>query len=208
MIENISFLGHATIKISGSLTVYTDPYKIEGGDPADLVLITHSHYDHLSFEDLVKIAHRDTIVIASKDCLDILAEFEGDVIGLDPFEKADVRGAAVEAYPAYNVDKEFHPREKNWNGYVLTLDATRYYIPGDTDKIPEMENIEADVAFFPVGGTYTMDSREAARAAHLIRPKKAIPIHFGSIVGSEKDAHRFIELVGDAGHLLPVEKKL
>jgi L-ascorbate metabolism protein UlaG (beta-lactamase superfamily) len=203
MLDNISFLGHATIKITGSRTVYTDPYKIGRGERADLILITHSHYDHLSLDDIEKIADENTTVVASKDCLDILHGIAAEVVGLDPYGKTTLGDVLVEAYPSYNVDKEFHPRENNWNSYVLTLDGTRYYIPGDTDKIPEMQDIHADIGFFPVGGTYTMDYREAAEAAKIINPRVAIPIHFGSIVGSDQDARKFVELVGESGHLLP-----
>jgi L-ascorbate metabolism protein UlaG (beta-lactamase superfamily) len=102
-------------------------------------------------------------------------------------------GIKFRTVPAYNLEKKFHKRKKNWVGYILNVDGAGYYFAGDTDYIPEMDEIKADVVFLPVGGTYTMNAQEAAQAANSIKPKIAIPIHFGSIVGSQKDAEVFIE---------------
>ena len=202
MVENIDFLGHATFRINGEKTVYFDPYQLQTDKPADIILITHSHFDHLSIEDVKKIAQPDTVIICSKDCVEKLGPLVGQVIGLHPFEQAEVGQISVESIPAYNIDKEFHPKENNWNGYIVEMGGSRFYHPGDTDKIPEMKDVNTDVAFFPVGGTYTMDYREAAEAALLIKPRFAIPMHYGAIVGTDSDAQKFVELVGKMGVIL------
>jgi L-ascorbate metabolism protein UlaG (beta-lactamase superfamily) len=207
MLENVVFLGHASFKIKGSKTVYVDPFKLSTKDPADIILITHSHFDHLSPEDIQKIASETTAVVCSKDCVGQVKPLVGTTIGIDPFEKAELGEVLIESVPAYNIDKEYHPRANNWNGYVFTLDGVRYYHPGDTDKIPEMADVRADVAFLPVGGTYTMNCDEAAEAVNLINPTYAVPMHYGSIVGSHSDAERFVQLVGDRAQIIPPSTK-
>jgi L-ascorbate metabolism protein UlaG (beta-lactamase superfamily) len=206
MLEHIEFLGHAAFKIRGSRLVYIDPYKIEKDETADIILVTHSHFDHCSPDDVRKIAGQNTTIVGSKDCADSLKGLSGHFIGLAPFEKTDVLGVNVEAVPAYNLNKTFHPRVNNWNGYVFSMDGVRYYHPGDTDKIPEMNGIRADIVFLPVGGTYTMDFREAASVVSIINPKAAIPMHYGEVIGSEKDAKAFVKLVGDIGTVVPSKR--
>jgi L-ascorbate metabolism protein UlaG (beta-lactamase superfamily) len=147
MIDNIEFLGHATFMIRSTRTIYFDPYQLRSDEPADFILITHSHFDHLSVDDVKKIARRNTAVICSKDCVEQVTPLVGQVIGIDPFEHVEVGEISVESVPAYNINKDFHPRENNWNGYIVTLGGTRYYHPGDTDKIPEMKDVQTDVAF-------------------------------------------------------------
>jgi len=208
LVERVKFLGHATFKIKGSVLIYIDPYKITENDSADIILVTHSHFDHCSPEDIKKITQETTAIVSSKDCVDTLRTIVKEIIGLEPFEATDIGDVNIKAVPAYNINKEFHPKNKKWNGYVFTLDKISYYIPGDTDRIPEMKDIHADVAFFPVGGTYTMNYSEAADAANLINPRVAIPMHYGSVVGSESDAMKFVELVGKKGVLLPVQRSL
>ena len=144
MTENIEFLGHATFKVKGSKIIYTDPYMIQSDETADIILITHSHFDHCSVEDIAKICSEKTVIIASKDCIDTLKDMSGKVTGLEPNERMEIDGVAVEAIHAYNINKSFHPKSSNWNGYIFSLDGMQYYHPGDTDKIPEMENIKAD----------------------------------------------------------------
>jgi L-ascorbate metabolism protein UlaG (beta-lactamase superfamily) len=205
-LENIEFLGHASFKIKGSKIIYTDPYEIFDEETADIILITHSHFDHLSVKDIKKISNENTTIVASKDCIDSLQNLPCYTIGLEPFQNVIINGVHIDAFPAYNINKEFHPKEKKWNGYVFELDGIRYYHPGDTDKIPEMERIKADILFLPVGGTYTMDHKEAASVVSIINPKKAIPMHYGTIVGSISDAEAFIQLVGDTGSLIPQKK--
>lgn len=191
MREAIHWLGHASIKITGSKTIYVDPFQISGGEPADLILITHDHYDHCSPDDVKKIQAKHTVLIAPSSAA---KELSGNVKTIKPGESFTVEGVEIQAVPSYNIQAPFHPKEKGYVGYVFKLDGTTYYHPGDTDFIPEMKNIHADVAFLPVGGKYTMNAEEAANAANTIQPKLAIPIHWGSIVGSQKDAEKFRDL--------------
>ena len=206
LMKNIRFLGHAAFLIEGSSTVYTDPYQLGGYrtlPSADIILITHSHFDHCSTDDARRLCTEKTIVLASHDCIDSLRGLPCSVRGISPNEEMQIADVRVTAVPAYNSGKQFHPRENAWNGYVFVVDGVRYYHPGDTDLLPEMDGIEADVAFLPVGGTYTMDAKEACEAVKRIRPKAAIPMHYGSVVGSVEDAKAFVRCVGDVGVLLP-----
>ncbi|RKY01375.1 MAG: MBL fold metallo-hydrolase [Spirochaetes bacterium] len=204
MVENVEFKGHATFKIKGSKVIYTDPYQIGTEEPADIILVTHSHFDHCSPEDIRKLVTENTKIICSKDCVGKLRDLGGEVKGVEPGNIIDVDGVKIEVVPAYNINKTFHPKSSRWNGYVFTLDGVTYYHPGDTDKIPEMSDIKANVVFLPVGGTYTMDWKEAAEAAKLINPDVVIPMHYGAVVGSEKDAEEFAHLVGSKARILPV----
>lgn len=191
---NICWLGHASFVIDEDVVIYVDPYRLEGRSglkPADIILITHSHFDHCSKKDIDKIRKKDTVIIAPADCK---PEIEGQVSALEPGKRKEIKGVSIEAVPAYNIGKEFHPREKGWVGYIMTIKGTRIYHAGDTDLIPEMESIEADIALLPVGGTYTMDAEQAADAAKKIKPMIAIPMHYGSVVGRISDADEFEEL--------------
>jgi len=181
----ITWLGHASIKIkSGDLVIYVDPYAgdYETEDKADLIFITHEHYDHFSKEKIKQISADETIVVGTEN---IAGEI--DSITLIPGEKESILDIAVEAVEAYNVKKSFHPKGLGM-GYILTIEGKRIYIAGDTDLIPEMNMLEVDLAFLPCGGTYTMDAHEAAGAATILEPKVVIPIHWGEIVGHEEDA--------------------
>ncbi len=192
MLENIHWLGHASIKISAERLIYIDPWKLGKDEPtAELILITHAHYDHCSPEDVQKIYGEQTTVVCPPDCV---AKLPGKVETIRPGERLTVEGVQIEAVPAYNVSKGFHPRANGWVGYIVTVGGKRIYHAGDTDLIPEMEQLKVDVAMLPVGGTYTMDAREAAEAANKITPQVAIPIHWGDIVGSVRDAEKFSQL--------------
>jgi L-ascorbate metabolism protein UlaG (beta-lactamase superfamily) len=205
VLDNVEFLGHATFKIKGSQLIYTEPYNIGDEETADIIFITHSHFDHLSPEDIRKISDSHTTIVASNDCMKQLQGFGGEIIGLVPYQNTTVNGVIIEAVPAYNIHKEFHPKANNWNGYVFKMDEVTYYHPGDTDKIPEMNEIRADVVFLPVGGTYTMDYDDAAAVVSIINPQFAVPMHYGSIVGSDEDAKKFIELCEGKGFMLPAK---
>ncbi len=193
MIENIHWLGHDTFKIVvGKQIIYTDPFKIKNEDIASIILITHEHHDHCSPEDLLKIQGPDTAIVAPADCT---SKLKGKVRTIKPGDSVEIHGIKIEAVPAYNTNKQFHTRDRGWVGYIVTLNGQRIYIAGDTDRIPEMKNFRADIALLPVSGTYVMTADEAAAAALDIRPKIAVPMHYGSIVGTKDDAVRFAELL-------------
>lgn len=190
MTGNIHWLGHDTFRIEGEQLIYTDPFNIKKKDKADIILITHEHRDHCSPEDVKKIQGPDTIIVSPADCA---AKLKGNIKIVKPGDKIEVRGVTIEAVPAYNVNKQFHTKDRGWVGYVFTVKGQRIYIAGDTDYIPEMKNIRTDIALLPVSGTYVMTADEAAQAALDIKPKVAIPMHYGSIVGTKDDARKFAE---------------
>ena len=187
--EKIVWLGHASFRIDGSkATVYIDPWKLKSLKPADVVCITHGHFDHLSEEDVGRISKDSTVVVGPSDCK---SGFGKAFKAISPGQSVTVGDVTVEAVPAYNTDKDFHPKKNNWVGYVITVDGVRIYHTGDTDVIPEMAAVKADVALVPVGGTYTMTVQQAAEAVNKINPKVAVPMHCGDIVGSLNDRETF-----------------
>ncbi|HDO36414.1 MAG TPA: MBL fold metallo-hydrolase [Nitrospirae bacterium] len=190
MVENIHWLGHDTFKVAGrDVTVFTDPFRLKKSDRADIILITHDHYDHCSPDDVKRIQKEDTVIVTTPDCADKLS---GNIRTVKPGDTLEVKGVLIEAVPAYNTNKQFHPRDRNWVGYIFTVDGRRIYLAGDTDYIPEMKTFkDIDVALLPVSGTYVMTADEAVQAALDIHPKVAVPMHYGSIVGTESDAERF-----------------
>ncbi len=203
MIENIHWLGHASFRIDGEKTIYIDPWKLKGKPPkADLILITHDHYDHCSPDDVAKITKKDTVIVTIAAAA---GKFKGNVRVVKPGDNLTAAGIPIEVVPAYNVGKRFHPKGAGYVGFILTVGGQRIYHAGDTDIIPEMDDIQADIALLPVGGTYTMTAEEAARAANKIKPKVAIPMHYGDIVGSIRDAERFRDLCQVEVTILPQE---
>jgi L-ascorbate metabolism protein UlaG (beta-lactamase superfamily) len=201
MLDKIKWLGHASIRIDAQKIIYIDPWKIKGGPKADLILISHPHHDHLSLVDVKKIQKEDTVIIATGDAA---AQLPGDVRALKPGDKVMVHGVTVEAVPAYNIDKPYHPQANQWIGFLLMVEGKTIYYGGDTDFIPEMKTIKADVWILPVGGTYTMTAKEAASVINMVRPEVAIPIHCGDFVGAFEDAATFKQLCKTPVEIKPV----
>lgn len=199
MLENIRLLKHDTVKIKNSVVIYIDPFKVDDEEKADLILITHEHYDHCSREDIAKLMKDDTVIVTVADCQSKLNGSK-HVRLVGPGDSLDVKGIKIEAVRAYNIGKPFHPKENDWVGFVLEVDGKRIYHAGDTDLIPEMKDLrDIDIAFLPVSGTYVMTAEEASNAALLIRPKVAVPMHYGVIVGKRSDAERFKEICKEKG---------
>ncbi len=189
LVKKIHWLGHDGIWLEGSVNLCIDPFQITTTRPADLILITHDHFDHCSPEDVAKIQRKETTIVTDAPSA---TKFKGDVRVVSPGERLQVKGVDIEVGPAYNLNKDFHPRKAAMLSFVISLDGVRYYHAGDTDFIPEMKDLRVDVAFLPVSGTYVMTAEEAIQAARAIKPALlAIPMHYGAIVGSEDDAVKF-----------------
>ena len=198
----ITWTGHAGFKIIyESKKVYIDPYKLskkyEHVYDADIVLIIHNHFDHLSIEDLENIINERTVIVSAQECISQLKPLSvKESIGIDPRDSVKVVGWKIETVPAYNVDKEFHPKHDKKIGFIVEFGNDRLYHIGDSDVIPEMKDTNPTIALVPVSGTYVMTAEEASKAVNeLINPKIAIPMHYGTIVGNKEDAIRFSELV-------------
>ena len=199
MLKGIEVLCHSSIRFNKDIIIYFDPFKIEKNyNDADIIFITHDHYDHYSEEDVAKVVKKDTVIVAPEDLLTKLLKkgFEKEnIITVKPNENHAVKGLEFQTIPAYNIDKQFHPKANNWVGYLVEIKGITYYIAGDTDITEENKKVKCDVAFVPVGGTYTMDYKEAAELINVIKPKVAVPIHYGSIVGTKEDAINFSKLI-------------
>jgi len=195
----LKWLGHSAFLISNEKRIYIDPYNIPQAEPkADIILITHSHYDHCSIADIQKIIRNGTIILVPADCQSKITKLENVEMQIAEIgDEIKVGNIVIDAVPAYNINKQFHQKQEGWLGYVVKMNNVIIYHAGDTDLIPEMNHIEADIALLPVSGKYVMDAEEAANAANLIRPEVAIPMHYGSIIGSKEDAEKFKSLVDE-----------
>ena len=199
----IRWLGHDTFLLEKDTKICIDPFKLSGTLEADLILVSHDHFDHLSPEDLRKASSSNTKIVAARECISKLNGLAcKEKIGLSPGEQRIVDSIKVKAVPAYNIDKinpdtkkPFHPKEDNKIGFLIDVGGITIYHTGDSDLVPEMNDLKPDVLLVPVSGTYVMTAKEAAKAVEKIKPKLAIPMHFGTIVGSEKDAIEFKSLV-------------
>ncbi len=205
----LRWLGHAGFLIKNSSNIYIDPYNIpDASEKADYILITHSHHDHCSFADINKIAKDGTKIICTADCQSMINKLRDVQIKMEiaePNQEFDFGNLRISTVPAYNTDKSFHPKDEAWVGYIVKINGAIIYHAGDTDKIEEMQKLtgynQADkklIALLPVGGKYTMNSEEAAEAAKTIKPFLAIPMHYGSIVGTKEDAEEFVKECAEA----------
>ncbi len=193
MLERFTWYKQSAFQWGGDgLMVYIDPWGVpDGSAPADVIFITHAHFDHFQPEEIERLRKAGTKLVAPAD---VARELSGDVTAVGPGDSLDVTGIDVRAVPAYNVREErqqMHPKANRWVGYVLELGGSTYYHAGDTDHAPELDAVRTDVAFLPIGGTYTMDAAEAGGLAKSIGPQLAVPMHFGFVVGSSGDADVF-----------------
>lgn len=212
LIDRLVWLGHDSFRLDGPPVVYFDPWKlkataIQGAErQADLVLVSHEHSDHCSPEDIKDISSPHTQVVCSHGAAEKLPQARV----IHPGENITIQGIEVEAVRAYNINKwrspgiPFHPKESDMVGYIVTVGGLRLYFAGDTDHIPEMADIDCDVALLPVSGHYVMTAAEAADAARTIQPQVVIPMHFGSGIGTEDDGHTFSGLY--SGRVLVLER--
>jgi len=205
----LEWLGHASFKIKAyGKTIYIDPYNIHSSDYANIILITHPHYDHCSIADLLKISKDNTIVICPAECQSSVTKINRniDLKIVEPKDKIVIENIKIYVTYAYNIAKMFHPKSEKWCGYIIELGDVIIYHSGDTDIIPEMNELKEFVkktdkfiALLPIGGKFTMDVGDAVKAAKLIKPALAIPMHFGSIIGSIEDAKKFCNLCNNNG---------
>ena len=197
--NNIIVNTQSSIKIILDKTIYFDPFKIEeDSHDADIIFITHEHYDHFDVESINKVKNDNTIIVIPKSMKENINELVfKDYIYLDPSEEINIGNINIHAIPAYNINKPFHPRKNNWLGYVVNYNNISYYVAGDTDKTSEAENVKCDIALIPIGGHYTMDVLEASELVKTINPKVVIPIHYGSIVGNMNDGLKLKDILSD-----------
>lgn len=181
--DNFFVNTRSSIKITGTKTIYFDPLEIEGTPhDADMVFVTHEHYDHFSPDDIKKVIKKDTQIIVPQSMLDVVIEnnFPVEIIhGICPLETKNFAGIKVQGIPAYNIGKPYHPKSNDWIGYLVELDGKTYYAMGDTDATAEAKTVDADVVFIPIGGKYTMDATEAAAFINEKQPGMVVPIHYG-----------------------------
>ncbi len=195
MLEKVTWFRQSALRWAGDgPTVYIDPWGTPAdSSPADLILITHAHFDHFQPDEIARLSTPSTQLVAPHD---VAAELSGNVTAVAPGESHEIAGIRFTTVPAYNTREEaleFHPKANRWVGYILELGGHAYYDAGDTDHLPELESVLADVAFVPIGGYYTMDAVQAAGLVKRISPKLAVPFHYGFVVGSPSDGQRFRE---------------
>ncbi len=213
---DITWLGNAGFRIKNNKTIYIDPYNVNTSEKADIILITHSHYDHCSIADIQKIVKDGTHIVLPADAQSKVTRLREKIVMevLEAGDSLSIENVKIDAVPAYNINKEFHPKDEGWLGYVLKFHNVVLYHAGDTDLIPEMKKLTGYgksenefVAFLPIGGTYTMNVDEAVEAAKMIKPSIVVPMHYGSIAGKKEDAMMFKKKVEEAGGRVEVLEK-
>ena len=195
MYDEVRVLTHSSIRIDAGEVMYFDPFEIkEAAHDADIIFVTHEHFDHFSPEDIAKIKADNTILVCPETIADKLSEtdFDEDHIELvAPGDELSIDDIEIKVIPSYNVGKQFHPEANCWVGYLVTVHGTSYYVAGDTDINEDVKKVHCDVALLPCGGKYTMNPAEAAELACIISPKLAIPTHYGSVAGNQSCGSEF-----------------
>ena len=200
---SLTWLGHDTFLIEGEKIVYTDPYVLpENPKKADLILITHDHYDHCDAGKVKQIQKSDTVIVTTPDCA---RKLTGNIKSIRPGQSVTIGDIAIRAIPAYNLGKQYHPKASGWVGFVFKVSGTTFYIAGDTDFIPEMNGLKPDIALLPIGGKFTMDKDQAVEATLSIDPKIVIPMHYDTFGGIEADPNEFKEKLNARNPAIRVE---
>ena len=197
--NNIEVNTQSSIRIMLDKILYFDPYKIEEeSHDADIIFITHEHYDHFDIDSINNIKNDNTIVVCPKSMEEVVSQIEfKEYYYLNPNDEITINDIIINAIRAYNIDKPFHSKDNNWLGYVITYNDITYYVAGDTDKTPDNEEVKCDIAFLPIGGHFTMDVTKASELLKIINPKIVIPTHYGSIVGSIDDGLKLKKLLSE-----------
>ena len=195
---NIKVLNHASIKMTGQKTIYFDPYQLmEEYHDADIIFITHDHYDHYE-ESSIKNAMTDKTILVVPTSLEEQARtLSTNLILVEPNKTYTIDDILVDVIPSYNTNKDFHPKDKNYVGYNITIDDTKYYVMGDTDRTSEADSVQTDICLVPIGGTYTMNVDEAVAYINDLKPKKVIPIHYGTVAGDKSFGNTFKEKINN-----------
>ena len=193
---NINVNYHSSIKIHN---IYVDPFQIDNSyNDAKYIFITHSHYDHYSISDIEKVVNKNTIFVCTQDvCLELKKIYSNKVIIVEQNKSYFLDDISFKTFASYNINKNFHSKENGWVGYVIELKGIKYAIIGDSDLTEEVQNIKCDVLFVPIGGTYTMDAKEAAKLVNIINPEVVIPVHYNGIVGNKKDEEIFLKCINN-----------
>ena len=205
MLENIELFCQSSLKFNSDKIIYFDPFKINDEfHDADYIFVTHDHFDHYDVDSINNIRKDDTKIIIPGTLKDKALELfsEDNIFIVEPLKDYVVGDISFKTIPAYNTNKNFHPRSNNWVGYVVNLDNHSYYVMGDTDSIPEAKEVKCDVLFIPIGGYYTMDYKEAAELTNIIKPIIAVPIHYSTVVGTKEDADKFLDMIEVEGKVI------
>ena len=198
-LDNILVNTQSSIRIELDKVLYFDPFKIDKNyNDADIIFITHNHYDHFDLDSINKVKNDNTIIVAPKSMEEEIKNIEfKDYIFMSPSEEVNIENINIKALRAYNNEKPFHPKSNNWLGYIISSNNVTYYIAGDTDKTEESEKVKCDIAFIPIGGHFTMDTSDASELLKIINPKVVIPIHYGTIIGNKSDGKRLKDNLRD-----------
>lgn len=211
-LANITVNAQSSIRIAGAKTIYFDPFNVaEEKHDADIIFITHEHFDHFQPESIAKIKKEMTVLVAPASMEKQIRAESGvsDVELWEPGTLHELQGLQVETVPAYNASlKPFHTKGKKWQGYIVQMDGIRYYVAGDTDVNEDVKKVRCDVALLPIGGKFTMDKKQAAALVAEMKPCAVVPTHYGDIVGSPADGRDFKELVEKSDGGIQVELKL